>query len=176
MDITLILKAAIAAILTLAIEWMPRVYEAWKIRSKHFALLGDNWKGFHYTFRKGEPVLIQSNWKISKGLTTAFKVHMEQPHLPYKGHLVLEGDDRVIIYLKSITHNETMIFRFPNPLNSDDEVVFGLWLSFSLDRTITSGAAMLTKKEIALEQARDFLQNNIVQCSENIPVMRVKPW
>ena len=175
MDVALILKAAIGAILTLAFEWLPKIYGSWQIRRKHFALLG-TWKGFHYTFENGKPALIPTNWRISKGLSTAFKAHMEEPGLSYNGKLVFEGDDRLIIYLQSTTHNETMVFRFQNPLNSNKNPVVGLWLSFNLDKVITSGAAMLQNNELEPDLAAKFLKENIVQCKEGFPVMRIKPW
>lgn len=61
------LKALIAALLTLALERTPRFFESWKIQRKHFTLLGDDWKGFHYSFRHGKPELIKSTWSITNG-------------------------------------------------------------------------------------------------------------
>jgi len=169
----LILKAFIAAVLTLALERVPKAYESRKIRRRYFALLGDQWKGFHYSFKKGKPVLIESTWKITKGFLTPFKVKTEQPELAYHGHLEPEGDDRVIIYVKAETQNETMVFRFPNPLLSANDIVYGLWLSYDHDKHIASGGALLTKQDLTSEQVEKELKDYILRFPEGFPLMRV---
>ena len=169
-----LLHAIIVAVLTLALERAPKVYGSWAIRRRYFALLGDNWKGFHYSFKRGKPVLIESTWKITKGYMTPFKVIWEQPELTYKGRLKLEGDDRIIVDVKAKTQNERVVFRFPNPLLSTRDIVWGLWLSYDHDKHIASGGALLTKEDLTREQAEKELKDHILCCpGQSLPIMRL---
>lgn len=170
----IIIKAMIAALLTLGLERVPKFLETWKIKREHFSLLGDNWKCFHYSFRHGKPELIKSTWSITSGWLTPFKVNSKQQHLIYKGYLILEGEDRVIFCGKSTTQNERVVFRFPNPLRSASDIIFGLWLSYDHDKHISSGGALLTKEDITDEQAEQKIKGHIMTyINHGFPLLRV---
>lgn len=94
--------------------------------------------------------------------------------MKYNGYLTLEGEDRIIFFGKSTTQNERVVFRFPNPLGSANDIVFGLWLSYDHDKYIASGGALLTKENLTNEQAEETLREHIVSCVNNgLPLLRV---
>lgn len=173
----ILLKAFLAAIITLILERAPKIYESIVIRRKHFSLIGDTWKSFHYTTRKGKPEVIESDWTIKRGTLSPFKVTFEQPGLKYKGRIIFEGDDRILVYAKATTQNETVVYRFPNPLPSNGDSVSGLWMSYDHDKNIASGGSLLTRESIAKEEAKPRLISNIVSSqNERIPLITVRSY
>ena len=174
----LFLKVAVYIVGTLAAERAVKFYRAWIVRRNNFSLLGDNWHGFHYTFKDGEPVFYETKWVIEKGFLVPFKCEMDfkSESLKYRGHLLLEGDDRVVFYgePKGKGEEEYVVFRFPNRLRSATDIVCGLWLSYDHDRHIASGGALLTRKEISSKEAEEKIKRYVFRWpDDNLPVMRI---
>lgn len=170
----ILLKAVVAAIVTLLLERAPRFLEARRMRKKHFALLGSSWNGYHFSSKHKKPLLIQSKWSIQPGWLKPFLVTFKQPGLTYQGHLAFESDDRIIVYLRCVEHEERMIYRFANPLKSTNDIVWGLWLSFDHDRHIASGGAILTQEELSEADAASAVKECVVSCADgDVPLLRV---
>ena len=169
------LKALIAAVLTLVIERIPKYLSSRRIRERHSDLLMRDWYGYHFSFKQGEPALFKSEWVITKGIMTPFKLSFAINNtLKYNGKLVFEGDDRIIFYGKSTTQEEYVVFRFPNPIGTNIELVRGLWLSYDHDKHISSGGFLLSSQPLTDTKAEEELKKiDIASFGMNIPLMRV---
>ena len=170
----IVLKAIIAALLTLAIERLPHALKAWKIRRKNFALLGD-WYGYHLSFQNAKALVFSSEWHITKGILKPFHIECSVAGmLHYKGHVILEGDDRIIVYAHSLTQNEQVVYRFPNPLLSSSKLVSGLWLSYDHDKHIAAGGTLMSQQPLGEEQVlKEMGQLEVARFeSKVVPLMR----
>ena len=173
--IEIIFGGIAGAAIPFALTKFPELMTVRKIRRKYFSLVGD-WKGFHYTCMGGKALLIKGDWKIKPGLINPFVVDYKQKDLYYTGSLTLDGDDRAIINTKSQTQNETLRYIFRNPLNTKKDIIPGIWLSYDHDKSIASGGAILTQKNLTKAQAHKILKDCMkIFSDEDIPFIRIEP-
>jgi hypothetical protein len=172
----IVLKAFLAAVATLALERLPDLVEAWRVRRRNFALLGSR-HGYHLSHRKGVTVILESTWTITRGFLVPFRVHYRiETGLEYKGKFVFEGHDRIVFFGNAGDGREHVVYRFPNPLISVGDSVTGVWLSYDNDKHIASGAALLATDKLSKAEAVEEFKRSITVSSMNgvsVPLLRV---
>ncbi|MGO9319798.1 MAG: hypothetical protein ACLQBY_03185 [Solirubrobacteraceae bacterium] len=72
--------------------------------------------------------------------------------LAYKGTLRIEND-QLLIEMDATTHNEHLVYRFLNRIPSNASVVPGIWMSFDHDSHPAAGAAILSDRAMAADEA-----------------------
>lgn len=139
-----------------------------KPKPKH---LINNWIEYHWTYKNDQPVFYKATWKIRRGLRYPFSIKVTlSDGMVYKGHMKSE-DDHLIVITDSKDHSETVIWRFPKRLPSNDSPLVGFWLSYDHDKIIATGGVVLLKNEIPEEEAKSILSRTI-RDEKDIPLMR----
>lgn len=172
----LLLKAVIAAILTLLFEHAPKLIESIRLKRIHFILLGE-WYGYHYSYKNGQTQMFKSTWNVKSGFFQPFKVEIViEDILHYRGQIKFEGDDRIIVHGHATTQVEYPIYRFPNPLKTTGDILTGIWLSYDHDKHIAAGGAVLSRMELSEADVQKYLKNIRVarHISKPLPVLRCR--
>jgi hypothetical protein len=107
------------------------------------------WHSYHWT-HKGKPTLIHSIVTIKKGIKEPYIAILEEQFgckLLYEGKIIHERG-HFIIHFTSRVHAETLVCRFPDPLGTECDRIFGLWLGYDHDKIIASAGILLSKIEV----------------------------
>ena len=145
-------------------------------RVRHKSAIEGNWYSYHFTFLKGQATTVESQVRVSKGFRHTYVAALGQnvdSKLEYKGYITREKDQLLFIY-KSIDHSETVVNRFQDPLGSNSNRLYGLWLSYDHSQTIACGAIILSRDEIAEDQRMQEIAKGYEQHAAR-PLVRTKP-
>ena len=131
----------------------------------------DDWVEYHWTYKNDQPVFYTAQWKIRRGIRHPFRVNQVlSDGMIYTGYIKTE-DDNLIVMTESKDHSETITWRFPKRLPSNDKPLIGFWLSYDHDKIIATGGVILLKSKISEEQAKSILFQTI-RDEAGIPLMR----
>jgi len=132
------------------VPFIPKVCAAIYRLTQESALEG-TWYAYHYTHLNGVTEIVESVISIKRGFHHPYTVHLSQKvdsKLKYVGYIKKEKSDIVITY-SSEDHPETVENRFLEPLGSECERLYGLWLSFDHSQTIACGAILMSRSVLS---------------------------
>lgn len=125
-------------------------------------IAGGSWFLYHRTFRQGQMHLIRSRLTVKKGIFGGAKVSVVETvgsrTEEYTGSVTVEAS-HLLMQIKGIAvrNSASVLFRLESPVPPNDQVVFGLWLSYDLDRRPAVGVLMLSRTELSDNEADDNL-------------------
>ena len=118
-----------------------------------------NWYAYHWTYVKHKPQAVQSLVQIKKGIKNRWRFILKQniySAIAYKGTINPENQ-HLICACRSVTFPETTYIRLSHPLGTKCETMVGVWMSYDHDKNPASGAILLTRNEITIQDAVDSL-------------------
>jgi hypothetical protein len=135
--------------------------------------LEGEWFAYHWTYKKGKPVLSTSQWRIRKGVLHRFRVeYAHQDGMAYRGYAKIERS-QLIVKIHSTCNQETAQFRLTWPISSNANLLWGVWLSFDHDTKIASGAQLLSRIKLSKKDAIEAI-NGAMRWEDDRPVIRVE--
>lgn len=154
-------QVGIGAIVGLALPYTLKVgYYFFKLFKKTH--LDGLWYNYHWSYKNKQPVIFESTWEIKRGILQSFAITAcySDSGLLYKGHIRIEGDQLMVVF-GSTQHSEHPVYRFPYPIQSNCQMLHGLWLSFDHDKNIASGGAVVSRSRLTVSQAEEEIKRTL---------------
>jgi len=158
------------ALLGLVLPWIIKFFYHLFRRYRNLHLLGD-WYGYHLSYIDGKELIINSDWKIKRGIFRDYSVNYKHNNLEYNGTVTTELT-HLIFKFKSLKHKENVIYRFNNPLQSKFDLIPGLWLSYDHDFYICAGGAFISRKEFSTDELHEYFLKYF-KIDNNLPLIKI---
>ena len=169
-EVTAILGAVLGALVVPF--WQLLNYPVRRLRPHS---LNGQWYSYHLTFVSGRVQLRFGTMRIQPGIRSRYvatRENSDSPHqsdgqlpspkLRYRGRVLPDEADQVVIVFKGLSHQETVVYRFLNRIPSNATVVPGIWMAHDHDLTPAAGAAILSRSGLHPDQAMRILQSWLV--------------
>lgn len=170
-DMNWLLQGLILILIPVAFTLVIAVlrFFCWRISGDH---LRGSWREFHYTFDT-TPTIIETEWQISMGFFSRYRIlsTTNEGVLKYRGSLLKEQGHLSITLRRE---NETLVYRFVDPIPSKTMEMTGIWLSYDYDNQICAGASLFTNNSsCSQEEAINKIKQSIETSSDGL-VFRVR--
>jgi hypothetical protein len=130
------------------------------------------WYCYHVTKQsKGDIVVLESCWVVSKSVSSDFEVKTYKPGADkssgsaYVGQAELDGRSGAIIRFSTSEGGEISIFRVQYPF-AGSEVVLGVWLGIDYTHKMIASTFMLSREQRTLDFAKEYLNEEFIVSSD----------
>jgi hypothetical protein len=172
----IVIGACLGAMLA-AVPWFVRtiyfIFARWF--GGKSAIEGD-WYKYHWTVYPDGPRLVLARMHIRRGFTAGFKAECQHitPEAPVYNGTAWRESGHVIVRVQNRKHQETIFYRFRDPVGVAASEIHGIWLSYDFTHTILAGGCLLSAREIDDHSLSEKLKSGF-ELSLGRPLLRIRP-